>query len=97
MGEDEFIRQSVINDGTSSTVKDKYLKTLTDNASWDPWLKGAGVGVGVVNMAMNMGMYGTNKRNAQAQTNLYNTQVAEINQKMKQKQDSINAISRGMA
>ncbi len=52
-------------------------KQTIANGKWDSWLKPIGVGVGVVNMGMNIGMYGTKKKSLKAQTNYYNEQVAD--------------------
>lgn len=49
-----------------------------NSGKWDSWLKPLGVGMSAVNMGLNVGMYGTNKKNIKAKTNLYNTQIADL-------------------
>lgn len=65
-----------------TTAKTKLINQQIENGEWDPWLKGAGVGVGVVNMAMNIGKYGAEKDNLKAQTKYYDTQVADLTDKI---------------
>lgn len=64
------------------TEKAKYYNTMTQNAEWDAWLKPVGVGVGAVNMALNIGKYGSEKANLKAQTKYYDTQVADLTDKI---------------
>ena len=56
--------------------------TTADTGNWESWLKPVGVGIGAVNMGLNVGMYGDKKRNLKAQTNYYNTQITDLNDKI---------------
>ena len=75
MGQDRVNAKMDLTDRTNTnTIREQTI----DNGKWDSWLKPVGVGVGVVNMGMNIGMYGTKKKDLKAQTSYLNTQKKDL-------------------
>lgn len=56
-----------------------------------------GAGIGAANLAMNLGMYSTNKKAAKAQTNYYNTQSANAAEQLAMKKASTAALGKAFA
>ena len=77
-----------------ATQKMQYDLDQQKNAFLSPNTSQAiGAGIGLANLAMNIGMYGTNKKAAQAQSDYYKNQIAVAQDELNRKKATTSAIN----